>query len=493
MRQVVSSLMGFILLPCLTSTAGAQSAEAVAPPLPALLVTVLSPAAAVKPADQHLGALVSVLLEAAALENPKINVVTFGAQAEMLDDLGQSLSAGVDDKLAARLARLSGASHVLYGSFAPAKNTHEWTVMLLSPGQPKPRALVKVRGTPAEALAKVADAVAKETGTGPLKLPAVPASAKEQVGYVRCQAYSAVALERAGVKGRVVEVPPGVRASCEDAGAASPSPLGRGVNLSVRLLGGDAAARAELEKHVDAHPLDRLPLLALVRDMYQAGQRNAALVLLHTVLADRPRDPDVWRMMGELHMDLKQYDKARDAFTHAVAEVPASAYLQYRLSYATYRSERPQQALAHARRALELAGGDAAFYQLNLAERLIDSAQLDEAVTLLKASTAQTPTKLTSRVRLGYVHLLQKNLEGALQELKAAEQLTPSDKEVDRGIPTLLLADLARVHALRGEKDLAVKYLDKLKEAGAMDAVDLDSWDFTSLRQEPDFRRLKGK
>ena len=140
-----------------------------------------------------------------------------------------------------------------------------------------------------------------------------------------------------------------------------------------------------------------------------------------------------------------------------------------------------------------LAGGNAAFYQLNLAERLLDAGVLDEATRLLKESVQQTPTLLTPRVRLGYALLLQKDAAGALTQLTQAEKLSPTAREVQRGIPTLLTVDLARAYALHGDVKESLAKLQQLKTAGALEPVDLSGSDFTSLQGNIDFEKLRGK
>src|SRR5258708_6909331 len=80
----------------------AQSARA-APakaPLPDVALAFLAPTDAVAPAQRHLGALVSVMLEQNAIESQSVNVITQGAQAEMLEDMGRKLGSAVDGELA---------------------------------------------------------------------------------------------------------------------------------------------------------------------------------------------------------------------------------------------------------------------------------------------------------------------------------------------------------------------------------------------------------
>lgn len=474
--------------------ARAQPAADAPAPLPNVCAVMLVPAASVKTPDRHLGALVAVLLEQALLQSGSVNVITQGAQLEILEDLGVELGGKLDDATVARLGKLAGASHVVHGTFAPAKGgAFAWKVRLLDAATGKHAELATLTGGAADALGKVTAALASALAVAPWTPPALPATPAAQAGFVRCVAFAAVAAERAAVKGRDVEVPPNVKAACDDAAADPANPPGRGVMLATRVLSGDRAAAKELDEHVRAFPADRTALLAWVRLAFDEGRRDQAMQLLGTLRTARPRDPDVLRMVGELHMQAQRWPDAKAAFAQAVAEVPQSPYLRYRLSYATYRAAEPADALAHARTALELAGGDAPFYQLNLGERLLDAGQLDEAVKRLARSVEQTPRRLTPRVRLGYAYVLRKEADAALKVLKDAEKLPATPREVQRGIPGLLVIDLARAHAIKGNNVNALRYLEQAKKDGVLELVDLRSSEFDGMKDLPGFQKLRGE
>ncbi|MBI5494305.1 MAG: hypothetical protein HY904_04710, partial [Deltaproteobacteria bacterium] len=163
----------------------------------------------------------------------------------------------------------------------------------------------------------------------------------------------------------------------------------------------------------------------------------------------------------------------------------------YRLSYASYRTDNPKDAMEHARQALRLAGGDSPFYQLNLGERLLDAGQAGEAILQLERSVKQTPDRLTPHVRLGYAYLLNGDADAALRELTAAEKLKPSERELERGVDLLLKIDLARVHALKGNDKDALKSLKALEKAGSLEKKDLEAPEFGKLRETPEFKKLK--
>ncbi|MBI5498226.1 MAG: hypothetical protein HY904_24700, partial [Deltaproteobacteria bacterium] len=333
--------------------APAPAAPVADKPLPYVAVVPFAPAAGIKPAAAHQGTLQAVLLEQAALSSPAVNVVTQGAQAEMLEDLGVKPGTPLDENTAKKLAQLSGATHVLFGSFEAGEGgalTYKVRQFGVLAGAAKD--LVTVTGQPADVAARLAEALGRELSVPGLAAPAVPAGDKAQKGYAACVTFTAVALERAAVKGRKVTPPKTAMASCKDAGTDKAHPLSQGVLLAARLLTGDAKAAADLQKHVDANPADRLAGLVLLRRLFEDARYEEAAALLKRVQAARPRDPDVLRMAGELEIQKDSWDAARFAFQQAVNQAPNSPYLRYRLSYASYRTDNPKDAMEHARQAL---------------------------------------------------------------------------------------------------------------------------------------------
>ncbi|MEW5849529.1 MAG: tetratricopeptide repeat protein [Myxococcota bacterium] len=483
--------------PAASSTAPAQPAQQqpAAPAqkaLPYLAVVPMAPAAGVKPAQAHHGKLLALLVEHAALQTQAVNVITQGAQAEMLEDMGIGPDAPIDEATAKKLAQLSGATSVLYGTFEPAEGgaiTYKLRHFGVLAGAAKD--LITVTATPADAAHQVGQALSTELAAPPFPPVTAPSTEKAQKGYVTCATQAAIALERAAVKGRKVTLAPAVKSACKDAAADKATPLSQGVALAMQTLTGDKKAATALKTHVDAHPEDRLAALALVRWYFEQAMYEEASSLFKRVKETRPRDPDVLRMEGELEIQKDNWTTARFAFQQAVNQAPNSPYLRYRLSYASYRTDQPQDALEHARAALRLAGGDAPFYQLNLAERLLDAGQHDEAILQLERSVKQTPNRFTPRVRLGYAYLLRGDADAALQHLTAAEKMTPTEREKERGVDMLLKLDLARAHALKGNTKDAMKYLKALEKAGALEKTDLAAPEFQNMKETPEFKKLK--
>jgi tetratricopeptide (TPR) repeat protein len=456
--------------------------------LPLVSVVALSPDAAVKPAQAHLGALWAVLVEQSVLQTAAVNVVTHGPQAEILEDMGFKPGDPVDEATARKIAQLTGASDLVFGSFAPGEGgATSFTVRHFGVLSGKAKDLVTVNGTVGDAVAKVLESLAAELKVAPFTAVAVPPSDKAQKGLVRCVTFAHVAMERGGVKGRKVTLPKDLVPACKDAG----SPLAQGAVLVSQALAGDAKAYPALQQHAAQNPGDRLAAMTVIRRAFETDDHDGAEAQLARVQALRPRDPDVLRMVGELEKDKDNWPSARVYFEKAVHQAPNSPYLRYLLSYASYRNEEPKEALDHAREALRLSGGEAPFYQLNLGERFLDAGALTEASLQLERAVKQMPERVTPRVRLGYVYVLAGEPDKALEHLQAAEKMKLSDREKERGVEGLLKLDLARAHALKGNAKESAKYLKQLEKAGLLEKSDLEAPEIAKLRDDPEMKKLK--
>jgi predicted Zn-dependent protease len=430
-------------------------------------------------------------LEASALRLDTVNVVTQGAQAEMLEDMGAA-EHPADEDVARELAQRSGATLVLFGVFEPAGDGDlTYQVRVLRGADAMAREYVAVTGTPAEAAEAVGRALARDLGLGSQLPPAlVPAGQRGQLGYLACSFHAEVLVERTVVKGRKVTTPKSVLAACKDATADPRAGPSRGVVLAVQALSGDVTAVPSLRKHVASQVDDRLATMALARVLFDRAEPDAAQALLVRLSGLRPRDPDLWRMRGELHVQRAQWAEARAAFQRAVEEAPTSPYMRYRLSYASLQMGQPQDALSHARAALRLAGNRVPFYQVQLAERLLDVGRPAEAIPLLQQAVQAGPTRFAPRLRLGQAHLAARDADGAVRELTHAQRLKPAERDLERELDRVVGVSLARAHALRGDDATALALLRQLAKAGTLAPADLLAPEFAALKDTEPFRKL---
>jgi len=71
-----------------------------------------------------------------------------------------------------------------------------------------------------------------------------------------------------------------------------------------------------------------LPDLGLLRGVYQGFGRRSRIKIVETQILDNP-SPANYEELGELYKDLGQFEKAREAFTHAIDARNASPYTFY--------------------------------------------------------------------------------------------------------------------------------------------------------------------
>jgi len=71
-----------------------------------------------------------------------------------------------------------------------------------------------------------------------------------------------------------------------------------------------------------------LPDLGLLRGVYQGFGRRSRVKIVETQILDNP-SPANYEELGELYKDLGQFEKAREAFNHAITGRGDSAYTFY--------------------------------------------------------------------------------------------------------------------------------------------------------------------
>ena len=73
---------------------------------------------------------------------------------------------------------------------------------------------------------------------------------------------------------------------------------------------------------------EMVPDLGLLRGFFQGFGRKSRLKIVETQIIDNP-SPANYEELGELYKDLGQFQKAREAFTHAIDSRSASPYVFY--------------------------------------------------------------------------------------------------------------------------------------------------------------------
>ena len=132
-------------------------------------------------------------------------------------------------------------------------------------------------------------------------------------------------------------------------------------------------AEAELRAAVAGAPDLTDAQLALGVALHQQGKMDDAIREYEAVAAANPASSAAFYDLGLAHAAAGRFDRALDAYTKAVALDPKSADAEFNLGYLlAHNLGRPQDAVAHFRRAVEL------------------NPKMEKAVLEMRAASAQT-------------------------------------------------------------------------------------------------------
>jgi predicted Zn-dependent protease with MMP-like domain len=129
------------------------------------------------------------------------------------------------------------------------------------------------------------------------------------------------------------------------------------------------------ESDPDLQPVER------IYDALDREEPEEALRIAGEALSKEPsQDPVLHFLAGVAQLELDRMEPAVEAFEHAAALDPEDAEFRANLAYALYRSCRFDEAVSHARRALELDDGlpDAHYVAALLFERSAEPAGAEE-------------------------------------------------------------------------------------------------------------------
>lgn len=402
-----------------------------------------------------------------------VTLISRGAQLEILRGLKLQPSAKVDEKLALKIGRLSGADVVVFGS--PFK------VCRLPDGSCAGAASVEA------ALTAIGAKPAANPGGEPF--PDETKSAAALNAYASCRAAVSAAIEQVAIKGRKASAK-GIDGDCKKAVAADPAYApAKAALAAAKALQGDPNSEVELREAMDALPNDWVPATALVYLMALSERHQDALDALAGAEQRAPQLLDLKRLRAERLFNMDMFKEAQPEFEAALKLAPRSPFLHWRLSYTLHMSGDDAAAVKHAEQASQLSGGDHPFYQEEYASRLIDVGRYEEAQKVLEPLRKADKTWGRVALRLGYALHMQGKSKEALPLFAEAAKSKPRDHR-ERDDKALAEIDLARAHAKSGNADAAFKQLQALKAAGALSEFDLKNADFDGLRADPRFAAL---
>ncbi len=152
--------------------------------------------------------------------------------------------------------------------------------------------------------------------------------------------------------------------------------------------------------------------------------------LAKSVLATQPNDPVALATLGDASLELGDVATARASYEHANRLVPSAATL-VRLAHLAYIEGDTATALTDARAAVPLSeqegaqGERAAWYQFQLGETLIGTADAAGARLAYRAAVAADPTSYWAHSGLARALAGSGDLGGAISELAAAIRIVP--------------------------------------------------------------------
>jgi len=263
------------------------------------------------------------------------------------------------------------------------------------------------------------------------------------------------------------------------------------------------------------------------------GSPRTAMEYVEAALTERPDDPEVQLLAGDIAMALGNADRAVTEYKRVVAGAGSSSLAKAKLLEATVMANymgAGEEALAQLSYEVPLAYTAAIGYSLakgdydgaNVklaegldqfpddprlitidAERILGLGQRDKAATRLAPALAETPAVAQAHMLAGQIAMAERNLKGAKDSFGTVLKIRPNDQ-------TAMLA-MAAIARDSGDEAEAANWINKANQAGATHPVGLlfaaqmayDAGDINrafemieqvppSIATEPSFARLRG-
>jgi tetratricopeptide (TPR) repeat protein/predicted Ser/Thr protein kinase len=299
--------------------------------------------------------------------------------------------------------------------------------------------------------------------------------------------------------GRAMLMPPGpqsIRLLGEVLARRDLTPAARGALLAMRadkfaVTGDTSAAIADGEQAVRLDPVSDLSLSTLARALSRAGRYDEAAQRVRQALALNPTVVNYWLQLGNCMLKQGQWreyvaDLGRAAELSQEAGAILSAQSDGLSCLGRYRD-----AADCARRALRLEPARW-YYGLQLALSLMRLGKWQDAVPLLeKSCTDGYPVNCPIHAAARAVALLHAGDEAAAQaEAQRATDLFGSRSAAATIESKSSAYALTCYHAFRGDREEAIRLLQRFPERGWVEpALDRDP-NLASLRSDPRFHRV---
>ncbi len=284
-----------------------------------------------------------------------------------------------------------------------------------------------------------------------------------------------------------------------------------------------------LQKLIASEPRNPDARLLLGSLLMEAGDKPASLEQLETAVKLRPHSEDAYNALGEAYNKFGEAAAAKTAFEHAVAIKPTDGVAQLNLGQVLVTQEDLADAAKHLDRALSLLGHTDDAADAHYLRAKIDSAQsqpraavaqletavrirpnfgeawsdlgqarkqlLDDtgALTAYEHAVAVNPRDAVAQYRLGAEYLHQGKTQPAIDHLREADELNPSDQST---LNALQMA-LRRSGDLDGANRLKQQLADLLRDRDRVNhnklmAIQLNT-DGVALEKSGDLRGALSK
>jgi arylsulfatase A-like enzyme/tetratricopeptide (TPR) repeat protein len=173
-----------------------------------------------------------------------------------------------------------------------------------------------------------------------------------------------------------------------------------------------------------ADPKDKIELFNLLTKARQELQdreqpSNAGMAMLERVASKDPQVIDAWLLMGNEYAERRQFERAAESFTRALALKPDYDLAVINLARVHRALGRPDAAVAGLTQLLKTSP-DNTYARQQLAQALLDDGRVVDAERELKAVLDRDPNMAAARGSLGAVRLQQGDAVAAERELRGA-------------------------------------------------------------------------
>jgi len=216
-----------------------------------------------------------------------------------------------------------------------------------------------------------------------------------------------------------------------------------------------AEAQAKIDLHrrtLRKNPRDANAHALLGLALLKALQLEDGVMSLQRALELNPKLRGVHGILGGALFDLQRYDAAADCYRKALRHHEAADMHQH-LATSLLRLGRAEEAEPSARRAAELAPGDASI-QLSLASILLALGRHDDAEVVMRHLATFAPNQAETHYQLGLLLCHIRNWDQARASLEAALSFAPEHVEALRHLG-LCLRELGRADEALGALERA--------------------------------------